>query len=104
MSSTNSFAIFCERVERSRLAGEAVEDFAGAVELGKLFFFGAKFGRVRDQGATGAARGVLDVEHFVVEDVLDGALRDIGAVHAAIEQNMVGAGVVAAELAAPGAS
>ena len=29
-----------------RLAGEAVEDFAGAVELVELFFFGAEFGGV----------------------------------------------------------
>lgn len=46
---------------------------------------------------------MFDVQHFVVEDVLDGALRDTWAVHAAIEQDVVGAGVVATELAAPGA-
>ncbi len=45
---------------------------------------------------------MLYVEHFVVEDVLDGALRDVGAIHAAIEQDVIGAGVVAAELTAPG--
>jgi len=85
------------------LAGEAVEDFAGAVELGELFFFGAEFGRMGDERAAGAARRMFDVQHFVVEDVLDGALRDVGAVHASIEQDVVGAGVVATELAAPGA-
>ena len=40
----------------------------------------------------------------MVKDVLDGALRDVGVIHAAIEQDVVGAGVVAAELASPGAS
>jgi len=44
---------------------------------------------------------VLDVEHLVVEDVFHGALRDVWAVHAAIEQDVSGAGVVAAELATP---
>ena len=68
------------------LAGETVEDFAGAGEMGELFFFGAEFGRVRDERAAGAARRMFDVEHFVVEDVLDGALRDVGAIHAAIDR------------------
>lgn len=67
-----------------RLAGQVVQDFAGLVELGELFFFGAEFWGVGDQGAAGAAGGVLDVEHLVVEDVFYGALRDIGAVHAAV--------------------
>jgi hypothetical protein len=83
------------------LAGEAVEDFTGAVELVESFFFGAEFGGVGDQRAAGAARRVLHVQHFVIEDVFDSALRHIGAVHAAIEQDVVGAGIVAAELAAP---
>jgi len=58
---------------------------------------------VGDQGAAGAACWVFDVEHFVVEDVLDGALWDVGAVHAAVEQDVIRAGIIAAELAAPGA-
>ncbi len=45
---------------------------------------------------------MFDVQHFVIEDILDGALGNGGAVHAAIEQDVVGAGIVAAELAAPG--
>ena len=87
-----------------RLAGEAVQDFTSSVELSELFFFGAEFGRVRDERAAGAARRMFDVQHFVIEDVLDGALRNVGVVHAAIEQDVVGARIVAAELAAPGAS
>ena len=58
---------------------------------------------MRDEAATGAARGVFNVEHLVVENVFDGALRDIGAVHASIEKNLIGAGIVASELAAPAA-
>ena len=46
---------------------------------------------------------MFDVKHFVVEDVLDGALRDFGTVHAAIEQDVIGARIVTAELAPPGA-
>jgi len=84
-----------------RLAGEVVQGFAGLVELGELFFLGAEFWGVGDQGAAGAAGGVFDVEHFVVEDVFDGALRDFGMIHAAVEQDVAGAGIVAAELAAP---
>ena len=56
-----------------------------------------------DERAAGAARRMFDVQHLVIEDVLDSALRYIGAIHAAIEQDVVGAGVVATELASPGA-
>jgi hypothetical protein len=66
------------------LTRQVVEDFAGLVELGELFFFGAEFWGVGDQGAAGATGGVLDVKHLVVEDVFYGAFRDIGAVHAAV--------------------
>ena len=82
-------------------AGEAVEEFAGLGEMGKEFFFGAKFGGMGDETAAGAASGMFDVEHFVVENVFDGDLGDRGMVHAAVEQDLVGAGVVATELAAP---
>ena len=85
------------------LAGQTIENLPGAIELLEQFFFGAKFGRVRNERAARSARRMFDVEHFVIEDVLDGALRNVGAVHAAIEQDVVGAWVVAAELAAPGA-
>src|SRR5262249_25628922 len=71
-------------------------------EFSEAFFFGAEFPGVRDEAATGASRGMFNVQHFVEEDVLDGELRDIGAVHAAIEKNLIRAGIVAAELASPG--
>jgi hypothetical protein len=90
-----------EGVIGSVLAGQVVEDFAGLVELGELFFFGAEFGRVGNKRAAGAPGGMLDVEHLVIEDVFHGALRDVRAVHAAIEQYVTRSWVVAAELAAP---
>jgi hypothetical protein len=89
--------------EKRGSAGEGIQYFAGAGEIGEAFFFGAKFRGVGEKGAAGAAGGMLDVEHFVVEDVLDGELGDVGAIHAAVEEDLVGAGVEAAELAAPGA-
>lgn len=58
-------------VARCELAGQAVEEFAGLGETGETFFFAAEFGRVREQRAAGAPGGMLDVEHLVIEDVLD---------------------------------
>ena len=84
-------------------AGQAVQKFSGGQELIEFLFFGTKFGRMRKQAAAGAARGMLDVQHFVIENVLDDKLRNARLIHAAIEKNLVGAGIVAAELAAPAA-
>jgi hypothetical protein len=83
------------------LPGEAVEETAGAVEFWEEFFLGAEFAGVGDERAAGAARGMFDVEHFVVEDIFDDELRDKRMIHAAIEQDLIGAGIVAAELSAP---
>ena len=68
------------------------------------FFFGTELRGVRNEAAAGAARGMLDVQHFVVEDIFDDKLRDFRAVHTAIEKNLIGAGIVAPKLAAPAAS
>ena len=78
-----------------------IQGASRAFEFGEALFFGAEFARVRDEAATGAARGMFDVKHFVEEDVLDSELRNVGAVHAAIQKNLVGSGIVAAELATP---
>ncbi len=86
------------------LPGEAVEEAAGAFELREEFFFDAEFARVGDERTSGAACGMFDMEHFVVEDVLDDELRDERMIHAAVEKDLIGAGIVAAELAAPGTS
>jgi len=90
--------------DAERLTGEAVEEAAGAFELGEEFFFGAEFAGVRDERTASAARGMFDVKHFVVEDIFDDELRDERMIHAAIEQDLIGAGIVATELAAPRAS
>ena len=83
------------------VAGKLVQDLAGAVEFRKKFFFAAEFRRMREQRATGAAGGMLDVKHLVIEDVFDGVGRDGGMIHAAVEDDLVGAGIEAAELATP---
>jgi len=44
------------------------------------------------------------VKHFVVEDILNDELRNGGTIHAAVEEDLVGAGIVTPELASPGAS
>ena len=54
-----------------------------------------------DQGAAGAASGMLDMEHLVVENVRYGTFGNVGTVHATIQQDVARAGIVAAELAAP---
>ncbi len=90
-----------ERRGEPELAGEMVEDFAGQGELIEAFLFGAKFRRVGNERATGAPRGMLDVQHLVIQDVLDDKLRDAGPVHAPIQHNLIGPGIIAAKLAAP---
>ena len=85
-------------------AGEAVEEFAGRVEMFVAFFFGAKFRGMGDEAAAGTARGMFDMQHFMIQDVLDDKLGDAWPVHAAIEDDLVGAGIVGAELAAPTAA
>ena len=70
----------------------------------EAFFFGAKFRGVGDEAAAGAAGGMLHVKHFMVEDVLDHRLRDPGAIHAAVEDDLIGARIVATKLAAPTAA
>lgn len=78
-----------------------IEYAAGAVEFDEAFFFGAEFGGMGDEAAAGTACRVLDVKHFVIEDVLDGNLRDGGMIHSAIQEDLIGAGVVTPELATP---
>src|SRR5882724_12526321 len=90
--------------DTEELTGEAVEEAAGAFELGEEFFFGAEFAGMGDKRTAGAARGMFDVKHFVIEDIFDDELRDERMIHAAIEKDLIGAGIVATELAAPGAS
>src|SRR5215470_16893748 len=78
-----------------------VEDAAGGREVREALLFFTEFAGMGDQAATGAARGMLDVKHLVEENVLDGQPRHSRPIHAAIEQDLVRAGIIAAELAAP---
>src|SRR5260370_957792 len=82
-------------------AGEAVQDVAGALEFGEALLFFAKFAGMGDHTAAGAASWMLDVQHFVKQNVFHGASRNARAVHAAIQQNLVGPGIVTPELPAP---
>src|SRR5580704_376439 len=75
--------------ENKWLAGELVEEFAGDDEVFEAFFFGAKFRGVRDEAAAGAAGGMLDVQHLVIENVLDDRLRDARAIHATVEDDLI---------------
>jgi len=61
-----------------------VEDTAGAGEIGEEFFFGAEFGGMGNKAAARPSSGMLDVEHFVIEDVFDGHLRYARMIHTAI--------------------
>ena len=45
---------------------------------------------------------MLDVEHLVIEDVLNNELRNGRMIHSAIEKDLIRARIVATELAAPG--
>src|SRR5208282_1763901 len=90
-----------QKAEEAGLASEVIEDFAGQGELVEAFFFGAKFRGVGNERAAGAAGGMFDVQHFVKQDVFDDKLRDARPVHAAIQQNLIGTGIVAAKLPPP---
>src|SRR5207253_1417140 len=84
-----------------KLASEAVEDAAGACEFREALLFFAKFARMGDHGAAGAASGMLDVQHLVEQNILHGACRDAGTIHAAIQKNLIWAGIVTTKLPPP---
>src|SRR5260370_41690056 len=82
-------------------AGEAVENFSGAFEFSKALLLFAKFAGMRDHAAARAASRMLDVQHFVKQNVFHSARRNTRAVHPAIQQNLIWPGIVTPELAAP---
>jgi hypothetical protein len=70
------------------------------VELGEETLFGLELAGV-DAAATGFdADGVFEVQHLVVEEVLDRAARGVGTVEDAADDDGVVRGVVVAEHAA----
>src|SRR5215469_11887983 len=80
---------------------QVVEELAGSVKVFIAFLFGTKFGRVGDEAAAGAARGMLHMQHLVVQDILYNELWNARAIHATVQYDLIGAGIVATELAAP---
>src|SRR5260370_34068696 len=56
---------------------------------------------MRNQGAARAASRVLHVQHLVKQDVFHRARRNLWTIHAAIQQNLIGPGIVTTELPAP---
>src|SRR5437667_12796864 len=77
-----------------KLASEAVEDAASALEFREAFFFFSKFAGMGDHGVAGAARGMFDVQHLVNQNVFHSACGIIGAIHAGIQQNLMWGGIV----------
>jgi len=89
--------------EALRSSGQTVEEAAGSEEIGEALFFFAEFAGVGNEAAAGTAGGMLDVKHLMEEDVFDDEAGDFRAIHATIEKNLIGAGIITAKLAAPGA-
>jgi hypothetical protein len=69
----------------------------GLVELGEETLFGLKLARVDAAAAGLDADGVLEVEHLVVEEVLDCAARGVGTVEDAADDDGVVSCIVVAE-------
>ena len=76
---------------------EAFEVGFGLVELREETLFGLKLARVDAAAAGFDADGVLEVEHLVVEEVLDGTARGVGTVEDAADDDGVVSCVVVAE-------
>jgi hypothetical protein len=72
----------------------------GGVEFGEEALFGLELAGVYAAAAGLDANGMLEVEHLVVEEVLDGAARCVGAIEDAGDDDGVVGGVVVAEHAA----
>jgi hypothetical protein len=70
------------------------------VELGEETLFGLKLARVNTAAAGFNADGMFEVEHLVVEEVLDCAAWGVGAIEDAGDDDGVVGGVVVAEHAA----
>jgi hypothetical protein len=85
-----------------RDGSEALEVGLGGFELGEEALFGLELGGVDAAAAGFDADGMLEVEHLVVQEVLDGAAGGVRAVEDAGDDDGVVGGVVVAEHAAGG--
>jgi hypothetical protein len=79
---------------------EALEVGFGGFELGEETFFGLELAGVNAAATGFDADGVLEVEHLVVEKVLDGATGGVWAVEDAADDDGVVGGVIVAKHAA----
>ena len=86
--------------EGGRLISEAFEIGFGGFEFGEEAFFGLELAGVYTAATGFDADWVLEVEHLVVEEVLDGAARGVGAVEDAADYDCVVRGVIVAQHAA----
>src|SRR3989442_15631047 len=78
-----------------------IQDAPRAFEFRKALLFFAKFPRMRNHAAARAASRVLHVQHLVKQNVFHSARGNARAVHPAIQQNLIGPGIVRPELPAP---
>ncbi len=85
-------------VSRSGKAGQKTHC---ACVICKPLFFVSELRGVRFSPATGESDGVLQVQHFVVEDVRDHVLGDVLMVQLAIQDNLVERGIETPQLRAP---
>ncbi len=76
---------------------QALEVGFCGVELGEEALFGLKLAGVDAAAAGFDPDGVLEVEHLVIEEVLDGAARGVGTIEDAADDDGVVSGVVVAE-------
>ena len=81
--------------------GEASEEFHCALVLLESFFLSPECDRMRFSSAARKARGVLDVQHFVVKDIGDYIFGDRFIVEIAIHYDLIERWIEAAELGAP---
>src|SRR5207302_8398528 len=79
---------------------EALEVGFGSFEVGEEALFGLELAGVDAAAAGFDADGMLEVEHLVVEEILDGAARGVGTIEDARDDDGVVCGVVVAEHAA----
>ena len=79
---------------------EALEVSFGSFELGEEALFGLELAGVNATAAGFDADGMLEVEHLVVEEILDGAAGGVGTIEDAADDDGVVSGVVVAEHAA----
>jgi len=77
-------------------SSETFEVGFGGVEFGEEALFGLELAGVHAAASGFDADGMLEVEHLVVEEVLDGAARGVGAIEDAGDDDGVVGGVVVA--------